>query len=92
MSFATAERRNDIYDLKRDASGVYVYVDARPRHPPRATKALIAMLVAVFALQSLVPGLTSALAVISERRAARLGGARVTVAKERGAGAGARQR
>lgn len=63
MNYATAQDRREVYDLRPDQDGVYVWSDRRPHFPPLATKALIASLVAVYALQVLVPGLTQRFAV-----------------------------
>lgn len=63
MPSATAENRPLVYDLEPNAEGVFVYKASRPRSKPVATKALIASLVAVYALQTMVPGLTGQLAV-----------------------------
>jgi membrane associated rhomboid family serine protease len=63
MTYATTRDDREALELKPAPDGTYVYDDLRPRFRPLATKALIASLVAGYALQVLVPGLTERFAV-----------------------------
>ncbi|HCF62656.1 MAG TPA: hypothetical protein DFS52_32290 [Myxococcales bacterium] len=63
MNYATAQDRRDVYDLRPNAEGIYVFARPRRQFRPLATRALIASLIAGYALQVLLPGLTGQLAV-----------------------------